>query len=106
MTFPAFEHVPAYPLVFPLFWGAFALFLLEIRRHVRVWEVAHPDGPRALDRWPRRAWGVLKFGIAQVRMFRDARVGVFHYLLFLGSNLLLIGNSTVSYTHLTLPSKA
>jgi Fe-S oxidoreductase len=93
MTFPAFEHVPAYPLVFPLFWGAFALFLLEIRRHVRVWEVAHPDGPRALDRWPRRAWGVLKFGIAQVRMFRDARVGVFHYLLFLGSNLLLIGNS-------------
>ena len=30
MIFPAFAHVPAYPLVFPLFWGAFALFLLDV----------------------------------------------------------------------------
>ncbi|HEX9044805.1 MAG TPA: hypothetical protein VF802_07250, partial [Candidatus Limnocylindrales bacterium] len=93
MIFPAFEHVPAYPLVFPIFWGAFAVFLLIVRRHIRVWEAAHPDGPRALDQWPLRAWGVARYAIVQTRMFRDARAGVMHYLLFLGSTLLLIGNS-------------
>ncbi|MFM2106183.1 MAG: hypothetical protein RL338_1215 [Chloroflexota bacterium] len=91
--FEAFKHVPAYPLVFPLFWGAFALFLLAVRRHVRVWEAAHPDGPRALDRWPLRAWGVVRYAIAQTRMFRDLRAGVMHYALFLGSTILLIGNA-------------
>jgi len=27
-VFESFAHVPAYPLVFPIFWGAFAVFLL------------------------------------------------------------------------------
>ena len=91
--FPAFEHVPAYPLVFPLFWGAFAVFLLLVARHLRVFAATHADGPRATDRVLARASGVARYTIVQARMFRDPRAGVMHYALFLGSILLLLGNS-------------
>jgi Fe-S oxidoreductase len=90
--FEPFEHVPAYPLVFPVFWGAFAIFALVVARHVRVWAAAHPGGPAPLERVPARAWGVARYAIAQTRMFRDGRAGVMHYALFLGSTILLIGN--------------
>jgi Fe-S oxidoreductase len=95
MTFPPFEHVPAYPLVFPVFWGAFAIFVLIVARHVRVWAAAHPGGPDPLTQVPTRAWGVVRYAIVQVRMFRDSRAGVMHYALFLGSTILLIGNINV-----------
>ncbi len=90
--FEPFEHVPAYPLVFPVFWGAFAVFALVVARHVRVWAAAHPGGPAPFERVPARAWGVVRYTIAQTRMFRDPRAGVMHYALFLGSTILLIGN--------------
>ena len=90
--FPTFEHVPAYPLVFPIFWGAFAVFGLVVVRHIRVMMAARPGGPRGRDQIGRRAWGLLRFTILQVRMFRDIRAGAMHYLLFLGSTVLLIGN--------------
>jgi Fe-S oxidoreductase len=93
MSLPGFEHVPAYPLVFPVFWGAFGIFLLVVMRHVRVFAAAHPGGSVAFDRVPRRLWGVVQYAIVQVRMFRDRRVGVMHYALFLGSTILLIGNA-------------
>ncbi len=94
--FPAFEHVPAYPLVFPIFWGAMAIFLLVVVRHVRVMQAAHPGGgPSGLDQVGRRLGGLIRYTILQVRMFRQVRVGVMHYLLFLGSTVLLIGNSNV-----------
>jgi Fe-S oxidoreductase/nitrate reductase gamma subunit len=93
--FPAFEHVPAYPLVFPLFWGAMAVFGLVLVRHIRVMQAARPGGPRGLDQVGRRAFGLVRFTILQVRMFRQLRVGVMHYLLFLGSTILLIGNANV-----------
>jgi Fe-S oxidoreductase len=90
--FEPFEHVPAYPLVFPVFWGAFAVFALVVTRHVRVWAAAHPGGPAPLERVAVRGWGVVRYAIAQTRMFRDPRAGVMHYALFLGSTILLIGN--------------
>ena len=34
--FPAFAHVPVYPLVFVVFWGSAAIFILVIARHLRV----------------------------------------------------------------------
>ena len=80
MTFPAFEHIPAYPAVFPIFWGAFAVFLLVVVRHVRVMVATLGGGPGGRDRWPLRAWGIVRFAILQVRMFREIRVGVMHYL--------------------------
>ncbi len=90
--FEPFAHVPAYPLVIPVFWGAFAIFALVVARHVRVWAAAHPGGPSATERVPVRAWGVVRYTVAQTRMFRDPRAGVMHYGLFLGSTILLIGN--------------
>jgi Fe-S oxidoreductase len=92
--FPAFEHVPAYPLVFPIFWGAFAVFILVVVRHVRVMAAARAGGPGG-GAVVERALGLLQFTIVQVRMFRDLRAGVMHYLLFLGSTVLLIGNANV-----------
>lgn len=90
--FEAFEIVPAYPLVFPVFWGAFAVFGLVVARHLRIFAAARAEGPRALVQVPRRMWGVVRYAILQTRMFRDRRVGVMHVGLFLGSTILLIGN--------------
>ena len=42
--FEPFEHVPWYPLVFPIFWGAFALFLVVIARRLRVFTAVHAEG--------------------------------------------------------------
>ncbi len=91
--FPTFEHIPAYPLIFPIFWGAFFVFGLVVVRHVRVMQAARAGGPRGLDRVGRRAFGILRYTLLQVRMFRELRVGAMHYLLFLGSTVLLIGNA-------------
>jgi len=95
MIFPAFEHVPAYPLALPLFWGAFGVFLLIVMRHVRVWSAAHPGGPDPYEQVPLRIFGVVRYALFQVRMFRDMRAGILHYALFLGSTILLIGNINV-----------
>ena len=38
--FPVFSDVPAYPLVFVLFWGAAAIFALAMARHLRVFAAA------------------------------------------------------------------
>ena len=43
--FESFEHVPAYPLIFPIFWGAFALFVLVIVRRLRVFTAVHASAP-------------------------------------------------------------
>lgn len=95
MTLPSFDHVPFYPLVFLVFWGAAAIFSLEIVRHVRVLQAAGGPGPRALDRWPIRAWGIIRHGLLQDRMFKEWRVGLMHYGIFLGSTITLIGNANM-----------
>jgi Fe-S oxidoreductase len=94
-VFEPFAEVPYYPLVFPIFWGAFAIFLLMVMRHVRVWEAVRPEGSRALVDVPRRAGGVVRYALFQTRMFREGRVGVMHFGLFLGSTTLLLGNSNI-----------
>ena len=40
-----FENVPAYLLVFPVFWGAAAFFCLAMARHLRVFAAARTAGP-------------------------------------------------------------
>ncbi|MFL5675016.1 MAG: (Fe-S)-binding protein [Chloroflexota bacterium] len=90
-----FAEVPAYPLVFPIFWGAFAIFALLMVRRLRVFEAVQAVGPDLRGAIPTRAWGVIRYAFLQSRMFRERRVGAFHYLLFLGSTLLLIGNINV-----------
>ena len=45
LMFDTFAEVPAYPLVFPIFWGAAAFFVLAMARHLRVFAVARPSRP-------------------------------------------------------------
>ena len=90
--FESFAHVPAYPLVFPVFWGAFAVFLLVVMRHARVWVAVRSMEPRALRHVPRRVGGLVRYAILQQRMFTEPNVAVMHLGLFLGSTILLIGN--------------
>ena len=86
-------RIPLYPLAIVVFWGAFAIFLLVVARHLRVFAAAGAGGPRATDHIAARAGGIIRYAIVQERMFRDTRAGVMHYALFLGSTILLIGNA-------------
>ena len=47
LMFEPFADVPAYPLVFPIFWGAAAFFVLAMARHLRVFAVRAPDRARS-----------------------------------------------------------
>jgi Fe-S oxidoreductase len=93
--FEAFERVPGYPLALPVFWAAFGIFLLILARRVRVFTAARVDGPSVAHEIPRRIGGLVRFALLQARMFREPRVGLLHYTLFLGSTLLLIGNVNI-----------
>lgn len=93
--FAPFAEVPAYPLVFPVFWGAFAVFLLVVARRLRVFAAVRADGPRALADVPRRLGGLVRYAFLQTRMFREPRVGAMHFVLFAGSTLLLIANINI-----------
>ncbi len=82
-------HVPWYPLVFPLFYGALAIFGLLMARHLRVFGAVRPARPFA--NVPRRTAALARYALLQTRMFRDARAGVMHYLIFGAFVLLAIG---------------
>lgn len=91
--FGPFEHVPAYPLAIPIFWGAFTLFAIVIARRLRVFTaVQAADVPLALG---RRAYGLIRYALLQSKMFRWTRAGAIHYVVFLGSTILLIGNINI-----------
>ena len=93
--FETFAEVPAYPLVFPIFWGAFGIFALMVARRLRVFTAAHADGPSGSSEIGRRLGGLVRYTILQTRMFRHGRAGILHYAIFLGSTTLLIGNINV-----------
>ena len=94
--FEPFEHVPWYPLVFPIFWGAFALFLVVLARRLRVFTAVHAEGgPVATHELGRRAWGLVRYAILQSKMFRWSTSGIVHYIVFLGSTILLTANINI-----------
>ncbi|MEX1172719.1 MAG: (Fe-S)-binding protein [Chloroflexota bacterium] len=94
--FEPFVHVPAYPLVFPVFWGAFAIFLVVLARRIRVFTAVHVDGgPVGTQHLGRRAWGLVRYAILQSKMFRWTRAGIVHYVVFLGSTILLTANINI-----------
>ncbi len=82
-------RVPWYPLVFPLFYGALAVFALLMVRHLRVFAAARPARPFADV--PRRTAALVRYALVQTRMFRDARAGVMHYAIFAAFVLLSLG---------------
>ncbi len=90
--FPAYAEVPFYPLVFPIFWGAFALFLVVIARRLRVMTAVRSEGPVGMSEVGRRTWGLVRYAFLQTKMFRWTIAGTAHYAFFLGSTLLLIAN--------------
>ena len=91
--FSVFEHVPAYPLVFPLFYGALVIFLLVMARHLRILAVVRPWNP--LPNVPARVGGLIQYAVVQTRMFRDWRAGLMHAGIFWGFVLLTIGTVNI-----------
>ena len=93
--FEPFAEVPAYPLVFVLFWGAAALFVLAMARHLRVFAAVRATGPRPLADVPSRLVGLIQYALVQTRMFRDLRAGLMHAGIFWGFVLLTIGTANI-----------
>ena len=95
--FPVFSDVPAYPLVFVLFWGAAAIFALAMARHLRVFAAARPavEQPRAFGDIGARLAGLVEYALVQTRMFKDRRAGLMHAGIFWGFVLLTIGTANI-----------
>ncbi|MDO8484219.1 MAG: (Fe-S)-binding protein [Candidatus Limnocylindrales bacterium] len=91
--FEPFAEVPAYPLVFPIFWGAAAFFALAMARHLRVFAVARPSRPFA--NIPARLIGLVQYAFVQTKMFKDMRAGLMHAGIFWGFVLLTIGTADI-----------
>src|SRR5215212_2099545 len=95
MTFGLFEHVPAYPLVFVLFWGAVLFFVLAMARHLRVFAAVRAEGPSPLNDIPARFAGLIQYAFIQTKMFKDPRAAVLDLGIFWGFVLLTIGTVNV-----------
>jgi Fe-S oxidoreductase/nitrate reductase gamma subunit len=91
--FEPFAEVPAYPLVFPVFWGAAGFFALAMARHLRIFAVARPSHPFA--NVPARIAGVVEYAVVQTKMFKDVRAGIMHAGIFWGFVLLTIGTANI-----------
>jgi Fe-S oxidoreductase/nitrate reductase gamma subunit len=96
-VFSQFADVPAYPLVFVLFWGAAAIFVLAMARHLRVFAAAHPVQPQPapFGDIPRRLGGLVEYALVQRKMFKDPRAGLMHAGIFWGFVLLTIGTANI-----------
>ena len=79
-----FATVPAYPLVFPLFWGAVIVFGLVMARHLRIFAAVRAEGPSPFSDVPRRTAGLVRYALIQTRMFKDRRAGLMHFGDLLG----------------------
>ena len=93
--FDTFATVPAYPLVFPLFWGAVIVFGLVMARHLRIFAAVRAEGPSPFSSVPRRTAGLVRYALVQTRMFKDRRAGLMHFGIFWGFVLLTIGTANV-----------
>src|SRR5687767_12727503 len=93
--FPFFEHVPFYPLVFAVFWGAAIVFILAMARHLRVFAAARAAGPSPLDHIPARFIGLIEYAFIQTKMFKDPRAAILHLGIFWGFILLTVGTANI-----------
>jgi Fe-S oxidoreductase len=92
---PSFEHVPYYPLVFAVFWGAAVLFVLAMARHLRIFAAARASGPSPFESIPARVWGVIEYAFIQTKMFKDLRAALLHWGIFWGFVLLTFGTANI-----------
>ena len=87
-------HVPLWPLLPILFWGAAALFALQMARHLRIMAVVRPVAPfRDVG---RRTAALVRYAFLQTRMFRDRRAGTWHYAVFAAFLLLATGVASLA----------
>jgi Fe-S oxidoreductase/nitrate reductase gamma subunit len=91
----SFEHVPFYPLVFALFWGAALVFVLAMARHLRVFAAGRAEGPSPFDHVPARISGLIQYAFVQTRMFKDVRAAILHWGIFWGFVLLTLGTANI-----------
>ena len=91
--FDTFAEVPGYPIVFLIFWGAAAFFLLAMARHLRVFAVARPSRPFA--NVPVRVVSLVQYAFVQSKMFKDPGAAVMHAGIFWGFVLLTIGTANI-----------
>ena len=92
---PSFDHVPYFPLVFALFWGAALLFALAMARHLRVFAAARAAGPSPFDNVPARIAGLIQYAFIQTKMFKDPRAAILHLGIFWGFVLLTVGTANI-----------
>ncbi|HJP90291.1 MAG TPA: (Fe-S)-binding protein [Candidatus Limnocylindrales bacterium] len=90
-----FDHVPFYPAVFVVFWGAMLVFTLAMARHLRVFAAARAAGPSPFADMPARVVGLVQYAFVQTKMFKDWRAGLMHAGIFWGFVLLTIGTANV-----------
>jgi Fe-S oxidoreductase len=93
--FPFFEHVPFYPAVFAVFWGAALLFVLAMARHLRVFAAGRAEGPSPFDHLPARLVGLVEYAFVQTKMFKDPRAAILHFGIFWGFVLLTVGTANI-----------
>jgi len=93
--FPAFADVPAYPVVFLVFWGAAAFFALAMARHLRIFAAVRAEGPSPLENVPARLIGLIQYAFIQTKMFKDPRAAILHWGIFWGFILLTIGTANI-----------
>jgi len=93
--FPYFDHVPLYPAVFIVFWGAALLFALAMARHLRVFARARAAGPSPFADIPARLGGLIQYAFVQTKMFKDPRAAILHAGIFWGFVLLTVGTANV-----------
>jgi Fe-S oxidoreductase len=93
--FEPFAAVPGYPLVFPVFYGALAIFVLVMARHLRVFAAARAEGPSPFSNIPARIAGLIEYAFVQTKMFKDVRAGLMHAGIFWGFVLLTIGTVNI-----------
>jgi Fe-S oxidoreductase len=90
-----FDHVPLYPAVFVVFWGAALVFVLAMARHLRVFAAARAAGPNPFADIPARVVGLVQYAFVQTKMFKDPRAAILHAGIFWGFVLLTVGTANV-----------
>jgi Fe-S oxidoreductase len=88
---PDYFNIPVWTIVvmYVFLGGAVLAMVAQLWMRVRAWSVGRPD-PR-FDRLPLRFLRLLKYGVAQVKIARQAYAGVMHLSIFWAMVVLFIG---------------